>query len=217
MKALQALLSTPAGINSKKSPLEAECRIQKSWHEKTSSLHVEDTSKLWNLTQIMKTQSQTDQNCHWRRWQPSVLTDCIKCPSASNVLVNFYGKKHKTTFSKARATVNHRMQEALDHFTKWASYRGADALFSIFSSERVVGNGIRTYVNSKGKIPCTGRLRGRLNLQHCVTQNSEPNTLLTELFQLPGASLNSSSCGHWTTSSWYVPCQNHLLLSGQQV
>ena len=43
-----------------------------------------------------------------------------------------------------------------------------------------LGNGVRTHVNSKGEIP-TGS-SGGLNLQHCITQDSEPNTLPTELF-----------------------------------
>ena len=43
------------------------------------------------------------------------------------------------------------------------------------------GNGVRTYVNSKGKIPSTGKilLKGGSNLLHCIKQDSEPNTLRT--------------------------------------
>ena len=48
------------------------------------------------------------------------------------------------------------------------------------------GNVIRTYVNSKGKNPLYRRLRGGSNLWHCITQDSKPNTLLTELFWPPG-------------------------------
>ena len=47
----------------------------------------------------------------------------------------------------------------------------------ILSSERVLGNGVRTYVNSKGKIPSTGKnLRGGSNPRRCIKQDSEPNT-----------------------------------------
>ena len=52
----------------------------------------------------------------------------------------------------------------------------------IFSSE-VWGNGVRTHVNSKGKNPLYRGLRGGSNPHRCVTQDSEPNTLPTELFR----------------------------------
>ena len=41
-------------------------------------------------------------------------------------------------------------------------------------------NGVRTHVNSMGKIPSTGKilLRG-LNLRRCIRQDSKPNTLPT--------------------------------------
>ena len=47
------------------------------------------------------------------------------------------------------------------------------------------GNGFRTHVSSKGKIPSTRKilLRGGSKPRHCITQDSEPNTLPTELFQ----------------------------------
>ena len=41
------------------------------------------------------------------------------------------------------------------------------------------------HVNSKGKIPLYWKLRGGLNRRCCIMQNSEPNTLLTELFKPP--------------------------------
>ena len=43
------------------------------------------------------------------------------------------------------------------------------------------GNGVRTLVNSKGKIPSTGKihLRGGSNPQRYIKQDSEPNTLPT--------------------------------------
>ena len=52
----------------------------------------------------------------------------------------------------------------------------------ILSSERVLGNGVRTHVNSKGKIPSIGKKllpRGGSNPRRCIKQDSEPNTLLT--------------------------------------
>ena len=41
------------------------------------------------------------------------------------------------------------------------------------------GNGVRTHVNFKGKIPSTGKLlsRGVSNPLRCIKQDSEPNTL----------------------------------------
>ena len=44
-----------------------------------------------------------------------------------------------------------------------------------------LGNGVRTHVNSRGKIPSTWIffLRGGSNLWHCIRQDSEPNTLPT--------------------------------------
>ena len=47
------------------------------------------------------------------------------------------------------------------------------------------GNGVRTHVNSKRKIPSTGRLRGGSNPRTCITQDCEPNTLPTELCRPP--------------------------------
>ena len=43
------------------------------------------------------------------------------------------------------------------------------------------GNGVRTQVNSNGKIPSTGNifLRGGSNPQRCIKQDCEPNTLPT--------------------------------------
>ena len=44
------------------------------------------------------------------------------------------------------------------------------------------GNGVRNHINSKRKIPSTGKkilLRGESNLGRCIKQDSEPNTLPT--------------------------------------
>ena len=43
------------------------------------------------------------------------------------------------------------------------------------------GTGVRTHVNSKGKIPSTGNNlpRGGWNPRHCMKQDSEPNTVPT--------------------------------------
>ena len=48
-----------------------------------------------------------------------------------------------------------------------------------FHPKEFLENGIRTHVNSKGKIPSTGNIlpRGGSNPQRCMKQNSEPNTL----------------------------------------
>ena len=51
----------------------------------------------------------------------------------------------------------------------------------ILSSVRVFSwDGVRTHVNSKGKILSTGKIlpRGGLNPRRCIKQDSEPNTLL---------------------------------------
>ena len=55
--------------------------------------------------------------------------------------------------------------------------------------KEILGNGVRTHFNSKGKIPSSGKipLRGGSNPQHCIRQDSEPNTLPTELFRSPNA------------------------------
>ena len=52
------------------------------------------------------------------------------------------------------------------------------------------GNGVRTRVNSMGKIPSTRKilLRGGSNPQCCIKQDSKPNTLPTELFRPPDES-----------------------------
>ena len=55
----------------------------------------------------------------------------------------------------------------------------------ILSPERVQGNGVRTHVNSKQKIPSTRQHCAGSNLQCCIMQDSKPNTLPTELFWTP--------------------------------
>ena len=58
-------------------------------------------------------------------------------------------------------------------------------LFFLFCFVFVVGGGggggVRTYVNSKGKIPSTGKilLRGGSNPRRCIKQDREPKTLPT--------------------------------------
>ena len=48
-------------------------------------------------------------------------------------------------------------------------------------------NGVGTHVSSKGKIPSTAKIlfRGVSEPQHCVSQDSDPNTLPAEVFWLP--------------------------------
>ena len=51
-----------------------------------------------------------------------------------------------------------------------------------------LGNGVRTRVNFKRQIPSIGGknlLRGESNPRRCIKQDSEPNTLPTELFRPP--------------------------------
>ena len=43
--------------------------------------------------------------------------------------------------------------------------------------KELVGTGVGTHVNSKGKIPSTGRLRGGWNQRCCITRDIEANTL----------------------------------------
>ena len=53
-----------------------------------------------------------------------------------------------------------------------------------FHSKEFWGNGVRTHVNSKGKIPSTGKkilVRGGSNPRLCFKQDSEPNTQPTPL------------------------------------
>ena len=62
----------------------------------------------------------------------------------------------------------------------------------ILSSE-IWGIGVRTHVNSKGKVSSTEKilLRGGSNPRRCIKQDSEPNTLPTELFWPPRLRNNS--------------------------
>ena len=49
-----------------------------------------------------------------------------------------------------------------------------------------LGNGVRTHVNSKGENPLYRKKNlfiGGSNPRRCITQDSEPNTLPTELFR----------------------------------
>ena len=57
------------------------------------------------------------------------------------------------------------------------------------------GNGVKTHLNSKGKVPSTGKvlLSGGSNPRRCIAQDSEPSTLPTELFRPPPPSPVSSS------------------------
>ena len=50
-----------------------------------------------------------------------------------------------------------------------------------------LGNGVRTHVNCEGKTSSNGKIlpRGGWNPQHCLKQDSEPNTLPTEPFGSP--------------------------------
>ena len=53
----------------------------------------------------------------------------------------------------------------------------------ILLPKRVSGNDVRTHVNIRGKKTVYRRLTGGLNPRRCNTQDSEPNTLPTELFR----------------------------------
>ena len=68
---------------------------------------------------------------------------------------------------------------------RWSScvHRLDLGLYSI--PKRVIGNGVRTHVNSKGKIGSVGWLRAVSNLQCCIMQDNECNTLPTKLFRPP--------------------------------
>ena len=66
--------------------------------------------------------------------------------------------------------------------------------------KELLGNGVRTHVNSKGKILSTRKIifTGGSNLRHCIKQDSEPNTLPTELFWPPNHDI------------WFDLFQHHL-------
>ena len=70
-----------------------------------------------------------------------------------------------------------------------------------------LGNGARTHVYSKGKIPSTGKilLRG-LNLQRCIKQDSKPNTLPTSYSPLPPPPPQPP-----TFFTWAAPPADHSL------
>ena len=86
----------------------------------------------------------------------------------------------------------------------------------MLSSERAFRNGVRTHVNSNGKIPSTGNIfpRGVSNPRRRIKQDNEPNTLPTN-YSGPQAGLESldphvSIAGiHLNTvlnNSSYKPC-----------
>ena len=79
----------------------------------------------------------------------------------------------------------------------------------ILSSERVLENGVRIYVNSKGKMPSTEGSE-ESNLWCYITQDSKPNILPTELFRPPmwGSIQFSHSWGfcHITRPSMKTEC-----------
>ena len=78
-------------------------------------------------------------------------------------------------------------------------------LLSILSSYRVLGNGVRTHVNYKEKIPFYRRLRGGSSPRRSITEDSELNTLPTELFRPPRPSylsrLPGGRCGQQSAAS----------------
>ena len=53
----------------------------------------------------------------------------------------------------------------------------------IVSSKEFWGNGVRTHVNCKEGNPLYWRFRGGSKPRRCIRQDSEPNTLPTELFR----------------------------------
>ena len=54
----------------------------------------------------------------------------------------------------------------------------------IFLFEKVVGSGVRTHVDSKGEEKKSAKQpRDKSNSRCCITQDREPCTLPTELFQ----------------------------------
>ena len=71
-----------------------------------------------------------------------------------------------------------------------------------------LGNGVKTRANSKGKISCTRKkfLRGGSNPRPCIKQDSEPNTLPTELFRPPGHSVQSVPSPPSHPSLWVCVC-----------
>ena len=87
------------------------------------------------------------------------------------------------------------------------------------------GNGVRTHVNSKGKITSTGKKnlpRGGSNPRRCITQDSEPSTLPAELFRpqryrfhcrFPRGSLHRVNTHQWGQPAIAAACccRNPLL------
>ena len=71
---------------------------------------------------------------------------------------------------------------------RWSAYMSAQTWTDLYSHPKEIwGNGVRTHLNSKGKIPYTGVIlpRGVSNPQRCMKQDSEPNTLPTRYFGPP--------------------------------
>ena len=70
-----------------------------------------------------------------------------------------------------------------------------------FHPKEFLGNGVRTHVNSKGKIPATGGSEEGGTCDACIMQDSKPNTLPAELFQPNQGLFNINSLlfrhGNW--------------------
>ena len=83
----------------------------------------------------------------------------------------------------------------------------------IVSSERVLGKGVRTYVNSKGKNSLYRGFREGLDPRRSITQDSESNTLTIKLLRLPLRLSQSITDDKVTTAGkWVIIISDYLSL-----
>ena len=87
----------------------------------------------------------------------------------------------------------------------------------ILSSERILGEWSLNPCYLQGKNHLCQRLRGGSNPRCCITQDSEPNTLLTELFQPHDAAKIISCAFVWiTVMLCSLVLQNTLLINSRE-
>ena len=78
----------------------------------------------------------------------------------------------------------------------------------ILSSDIVLGNGVKTNVNSKGKIPSDSEVGSESNPRRYIKQDSEPNTLPTELCQPTNSCMFCVACLCFTPIL-HISCLGH--------
>ena len=84
----------------------------------------------------------------------------------------------------------------------------------ILSSERVLGDGVRTYIDSQGKIPSTwGSHKGRTH--NTIVQDSEPNMVLTGLFRPRTGQSNGNYYDTCLDKNQFINVTTHTCISAR--